>query len=129
MKNFIFLQKKNIDEEIVADRESMVNMINNPNVGPIMLSLKYLKICTGNFTSKELGRGAYGTVRYGCDNTIGTHFAVKCVSLQVLDQQTLDDVTQSFQREISVRIVSKMQIICIVHFLSSHPDDTASFLV
>ena len=111
MKNPMLSQRKNIDVEIVADRTSMVDMMNNPNVGPIMLSRNYLKMCTDNFTSKELGRGAYGTVRYGCDSAIGTHFAVKCVSLQVLDQQTLDDVTQSFQREISVRIVSKMQII------------------
>ena len=80
--------------------------MDNPDLGPKILSLPYLKMCTNNFTSKLIGHGAYGSVRYGCDTALGTHFAVKCVSLQIVDQQDLDDVTQSFQREISVRILS-----------------------
>ena len=83
--------------------------MDNPDLGPKILSLPYLKMCTNNFASKLIGHGAYGTVRYGCDIALGTHFAVKCISLQVQDQQALHDVTQSFQREISVRVVSKMQ--------------------
>ena len=103
-KNLMLSRKKNIDAEIIADRESMENMMNNPDTGPIMLSLKYLKMCTDNFTSKELGRGAFGIVFFGCDKELGTQFAVKRVSMLLPDQDAVDEVTRSFRSEISVRI-------------------------
>jgi hypothetical protein len=94
--------KKIIDAEIVADRRIIETLLRNPDTEPTMLSVKYLELCTDNFTSKELGRGAFGIVYFGSDKVLETQFAVKRVGLQLPDQDAVDEVTRSFKREISV---------------------------
>lgn len=79
-------------------------MINDPFADPVVLSLQYLELCTDNFTSKVLGEGAFGKVYFGCDKEIGLQLAVKRISLQIPDQDALNEITMSFKREIAVRI-------------------------
>ena len=77
-------------------------LINDPTANPIVLSLKYLELCTENFTSKVLGSGAFGKVFFGCDKELGVQIAVKCSELHITDQATLDEIALSFKREIAV---------------------------
>jgi hypothetical protein len=89
--------------EIVTDRKKMAVLMNDPTSDPIVLSLKYLVLCTDNFTSKVLGSGAFGTVYFGCDKELGVQIAVKRIPIQIPDKETLDEITLSFKREIAVR--------------------------
>ena len=82
----------------------MEMQIKDPTTDPSLLSIKYLELCTDNFTSKVLGKGAFGKVYFGCDKEIGLQIAVKRITLQIPDQETLDEITLSFKREIAVRI-------------------------
>jgi hypothetical protein len=93
---------QNKNEDISADRQGMVTLINNTAADPIKLSLKYLEMCTNNFTSKVLGEGAFGKVYLGYDNELRIRFAVKRIALHIPNQDALDQVTLSFKREIAV---------------------------
>ena len=97
--------KKNDNPEIGTDRQNMETLINDPEADPVVLSLKYLEMCTDNFTTKVLGEGAFGKVYLGCDKELGIRIAVKRVNLQVPDQDTLDEITLSFKREIAVSYI------------------------
>ena len=105
------IETKNVklDMEIEKERKSMEIQIKDPTTDPIVLSLKYLEFCTDNFTSKVLGEGAFGKVYFGCDKELGLQIAVKRITLQITeqdqipDQETLDEITLSFKREIAVR--------------------------
>jgi hypothetical protein len=76
--------------------------MNGSRADPVVLSERYIEECTNNFTSKELGSGAFGTVYLGTDPTLGIHFAVKRVPLSVPSQAEWDQITLSFKREIAV---------------------------
>ena len=102
-------QKKNDIPEIGADRQKMEILIKDPSVDPVVLSLKYLEICTDNFTTKVLGEGAFGKIFFGCDKELGIRIAVKRINLQVPDQDTLDEITLSFKREIAVSYICQRQ--------------------
>jgi hypothetical protein len=102
---------QNKNEEINANRQGMKSLINNSAVDPIILSLKYLEMCTNNFTSKVLGEGAFGKVYLGYDKALGIQFAVKRISLQIPDQKALNEITLSFNREIAVSLISLANII------------------
>lgn len=82
----------------------MENLICNPDTADlIVFSVKYLEMCTDNFTSGVLGEGAFGKVYFGHDKELGIQFAVKRITLHIPDQDALDAVTLSLQREIAVR--------------------------
>jgi hypothetical protein len=93
---------QNKNEDISADRQEMERFINNVAADPIILSLKYLEICTNSFTSKMLGEGAFGKVYLGYDNELKIFFAVKRIMLHIPNQDALDEITLSFKREIAV---------------------------
>ena len=90
------------DVAIEKSRVDIACMIDDPTLEPICLSFQYISACTKNFTSKILGKGAFGSVYYGYDETIQLQFAVKRVPIQIMNQETMDKITLSFKREISV---------------------------
>jgi ankyrin repeat protein len=92
-----------IDQEIVNGRMELERMLNNPSAEPTCWSIRYLEDCTDKFNSKVLGEGAFGKVYFGCDKVLGFQFAVKRVPLSVADEDALNEIILSFQREISVR--------------------------
>jgi hypothetical protein len=89
---------------MATNRSALKVVVHNPSANPVVFSLNYLQDCTNNFTSKELGKGAYGKVYFGCDKELGIQLAVKCIPLQVMNQETIDQITFSFQREIAVSL-------------------------
>jgi Ankyrin repeats (many copies) len=85
------------------DRNALKEVFKNQAFGPVNLSFNYVEYCTGTFTSKVLGEGAYGIVYYGSDNTLGKQFAFKRIPIIVTDANMLDNILESFKRELSVR--------------------------
>jgi hypothetical protein len=95
------------DLEFSADRKGINALINDPSAVPVTLSVKYLEMCTDNFTSKLLGEGAFGKVYLGYDKELGMKIAVKRIALQIPNQDALDEITLSFKREIAVSSIRK----------------------
>jgi ankyrin repeat protein len=99
-------KKVNNDKEILTSRNELQRMINDPMAEPSCWGIKYLEECTGSFTSKVLGEGAFGKVYFGCDKVLGFQFAVKRVPMTVPDPDTLKTIVDSFRREVLVRCSS-----------------------
>jgi hypothetical protein len=92
-----------LDPEIIADRERLENVIDDPTADPIVIGLEYLNFCTNHFTSKMLGEGAFGKVYLGYDHALNNvQLAIKRIRFDVLDENKMNQITLSFRREISV---------------------------
>jgi ankyrin repeat protein len=113
--NDVDTMSKHDDETIFANRKELERMLFDPIAEPTRWNIKYIEDCTCNFTSKVLGEGAFGKVFVGCDNVLGTKFAVKRVPLTVSDLEALNDIILSFRLEVLVcyRRVSVCKTICV----------------
>jgi serine/threonine protein kinase len=69
------------------------------------LDLRYINECTNSFTSKELGKGAFGEVFLGEDSELDRQFAVKRTPMQVPTKGALKEIILSLKREISVSCI------------------------
>lgn len=92
----------NFNQDIADSRNALKVVIKDVRAVPAQLSQRYIEECTKNFTSNQLGGGAFGTVYLGTDTTLGVKFAVKRVPLSVSNQNDWDQITLSFKREIAV---------------------------
>jgi hypothetical protein len=90
------------DAEIDEDRSNLFNMMSSTSKDhdPIEISFQYIQRC---ITNRQLGSGAFGDVFLAEDRHLPKKFVVKKIKLAQSDQETIDEIQKSFQRELSVR--------------------------
>jgi hypothetical protein len=103
----------NLDDEITTNSLALQGVINNSHADPVELSQRYIEECTHNFTSTELGSGAFGTVYLGTDPRLGIRFAIKRVPLSVPTEARRKEITLSFRREIAVSSTTALAPVAI----------------
>ena len=75
---------------------------NSKDHPPVELSYQYI---LRYITDHQLGSGAFGDVYLAEDRHLPKKFVVKKIKLAQSDQETIDQIQKSFQRELSVRSV------------------------
>ena len=86
--------------KVGQDRKSLAHVMTSNTADPVELSLDFIKECK---TLREIGSGAFGKVSLVEDSHLQKKFAVKKMNLSRSDQDTVDEIRESFQREVSVR--------------------------
>ena len=103
-----------LERQISQDRTSLCNVMSTASADPVELSSHYIQQCT---TLCELGSGAFGQLSLVEDKQLQKRFAVKKIKLSQLDQDAIEGIRRSFQREISVRSDLSIALLVMSHFL------------
>ncbi|KAI2492674.1 serine/threonine kinase [Fragilaria crotonensis] len=90
----------NDDAAIEKDRSKLFKVMSSTSKDhdPVELSHQYIEHC---ITNRTLGSGAFGDVFLAEDSHLPKKFAVKKVKLAQCDQDTINEIRKSFQRELS----------------------------
>ncbi|KAI2492671.1 serine/threonine kinase [Fragilaria crotonensis] len=88
------------DAAIEKDRSKLFNVMSSTSKDhdPVELSHQYIEHC---ITKRTLGSGAFGDAFLAEDSHLPKKFAVKKVKLAQCDQDTINEIRKSFQRELS----------------------------
>ncbi|KAI2494587.1 serine/threonine kinase [Fragilaria crotonensis] len=88
------------DAVIEQDRSKLFKVMSSTSKDhdPVELSHQYIEHCV---TNRKLGSGAFGKVFLAEDSHLPKKFAVKKVKLAQCDQDTINEIRKSFQRELS----------------------------
>ncbi|KAI2500923.1 serine/threonine kinase [Fragilaria crotonensis] len=87
-----------VERQIIQDRTTLYNVMSTASADPVELSSHYMKQCT---VLRELGSGAFGKVSLVEDKQLQKQFAVKKFNILQLDEDAIEGIRRSFQREIS----------------------------
>ena len=89
--------------------------MNTPSAEPVELSMDYIERCMKKDHDGKpikLGSGAFGDVFLAEDSHLPKKFAVKMISPEQCDLETIEEMRRSFLRELSV---SSTSIVIFTH--------------
>ncbi|KAI2509061.1 serine/threonine kinase [Fragilaria crotonensis] len=119
-------QGRHLADQFEQDRTNLRHVMNTPSADPVELSLEYIKRC---LTDHKLAKGAYGDVFLAEDSRLPKKFAVKMISPEQCDQETIDNMRKSFQMELSTLKRYRHPDIIVLYGYSLSVNSTMQYLV